>query len=554
MALPSNKYAVNSQETLSNNAVIKYTKTIQELYPSVNTPMDLSIAMTDWEFPAIKNVYRKFQWSTFYDHTASKGQFPDQNTLYLGDWYRESYPSTGGLYQGVILTTRPSNDARGCYATGVSESASSVYTQGTLGNQKIVVDMDVNKMLFGVTFSGYKYEDWDFSYNDDPTASHKPSLRTITLKELKEHPNDYEIESLTITGAWVCGDNDEWVSGARISPAWILSDGGVHTEGITNYNYIFLGQSGSFTFSYGNANGHPSAPGGNTGYLPYNMAGNNCVLFDNSFSITSGAADAATLKSQLTGTADSIYGTDANYSHVIYYENEAQIIGYHNVHLLKRATVSYNKSGDSHSCAAVGADATFTVDGVYALAFVASCGLYFLNESVNPNDEGIRPNDMGHYNTGTGSHVYLGVMNSSGRTTGEWTDDFAHYTGPNKDGKINKEGYTPGGGGGGGGNPGEWDDMPGTGSSIGALAGARCYICSKTDITNLKSWMSKTEAQGGPPDGYDVLSSLISVMAFPIDMTQASSGPSTAISFSGLRTATDNQLMNIAAALLSISN
>lgn len=102
--------------------------------------------------------------------------------------------------------------------------------------------------------------------------------------------------------------------------------------------------------------------------------------------------------------------------------------------------------------------------------------------------------------------------------------------------------------------PGTWDDMPGAGSSIGALAGARCYICSKTDITNLKNWMSKTEADGGPPDGYDVLSSLISVMAFPIDMTSASSGPATAISFTGLKTSTDNQLANIAAALLSIAN
>lgn len=112
----------------------------------------------------------------------------------------------------------------------------------------------------------------------------------------------------------------------------------------------------------------------------------------------------------------------------------------------------------------------------------------------------------------------------------------------------------PGGGGGGGGTPGEWDDMPGAGSSIGALAGVRCYVCSKTDITNLRNWMSKTEANGGPPDGYDVLSSLISVMAFPISMTRASSGPAEAITFTGLRTSTDNQLMNIATALLSISN
>lgn len=153
--------------------------------------------------------------------------------------------------------------------------------------------------------------------------------------------------------------------------------------------------------------------------------------------------------------------------------------------------------------------------------------------------------------------MYLGFMDETGQTTGEYlTADKWNTSAQYQSNNINNySSHTPpyvppvppv--------SPGIWDDMPGAGSSIGALAGARCYICSKTDITNLKTWMSKTEADGGPPDGYDVLSSLISVMAFPIDMTPASSGPATAISFTGLKTSTDNQLANIAAALLSIAN
>jgi hypothetical protein len=100
----------------------------------------------------------------------------------------------------------------------------------------------------------------------------------------------------------------------------------------------------------------------------------------------------------------------------------------------------------------------------------------------------------------------------------------------------------------------EWDNMPISGSTIGALAGLSAYVCSRTDITNLKSWMSKTQADGGPPDGYDVMQNIIGLMAFPIDMTRASSDAERVITFNGLSTAIDNSLMNIMTALFSIAN
>lgn len=100
----------------------------------------------------------------------------------------------------------------------------------------------------------------------------------------------------------------------------------------------------------------------------------------------------------------------------------------------------------------------------------------------------------------------------------------------------------------------EWDNMPITGSTIGALAGVSAYVCSKTDIASLKSWMSKMQADGGPPDGYDVLHNIISIMAFPIDMMRASAGPARQITFTGLSTGLDNSLLNIMSALVSIAN
>ena len=165
-----------------------------------------------------------------------------------------------------------------------------------------------------------------------------------------------------------------------------------------------------------------------------------------------------------------------------------------------------------------------------ALLFWAGCGVRF-----KAGDTTYKPIIEGGYVTG-----YTDNLNEPSELD-DWTGSTKHTV---PSGPPGPPGPTPG----------EWDDMPGSGSSIGALAGARCYICSKTDITNLKNWMSKTEADGGPPDGYDVLSSLISVMAFPIDMTAASSGPAQAISFNGLRTGFDSQLANIAIALLSVAN
>lgn len=64
-------------------------------------------------------------------------------------------------------------------------------------------------------------------------------------------------------------------------------------------------------------------------------------------------------------------------------------------------------------------------------------------------------------------------------------------------------------------SPGQWDNIEGAGTFNGTLQFVRSYYMSSTELLNLKTWMGKKEADGGPPDGYDMLESIISIKMFP---------------------------------------
>ena len=64
-------------------------------------------------------------------------------------------------------------------------------------------------------------------------------------------------------------------------------------------------------------------------------------------------------------------------------------------------------------------------------------------------------------------------------------------------------------------SPGQWDNIEGAGTFNGTLQFVRSYYMSSTELLNLKTWMGKKEADGGPPDGYDMLDSIISIKMFP---------------------------------------
>lgn len=64
-------------------------------------------------------------------------------------------------------------------------------------------------------------------------------------------------------------------------------------------------------------------------------------------------------------------------------------------------------------------------------------------------------------------------------------------------------------------SPGQWDNIEGAGTFNGTLQFVRSYYMSSTELLNLKTWMGKKESDGGPPDGYDMLDSIIAIKMYP---------------------------------------
>lgn len=63
--------------------------------------------------------------------------------------------------------------------------------------------------------------------------------------------------------------------------------------------------------------------------------------------------------------------------------------------------------------------------------------------------------------------------------------------------------------------PGHWDDIDSSGAYENVANFIRSYYISGTELQNLRTWMSKTEAEGGAPDGYDFMDAIIGIKAYP---------------------------------------
>lgn len=66
--------------------------------------------------------------------------------------------------------------------------------------------------------------------------------------------------------------------------------------------------------------------------------------------------------------------------------------------------------------------------------------------------------------------------------------------------------------------PGHWDDIDSSGAYENVANFIRAYYISGTELQNLRTWMSKTEAEGGAPDGYDFMDAIIGIKAYPFSL------------------------------------
>ena len=61
----------------------------------------------------------------------------------------------------------------------------------------------------------------------------------------------------------------------------------------------------------------------------------------------------------------------------------------------------------------------------------------------------------------------------------------------------------------------EWDEITSSGTYDNVARFVRSYYISGTELSNLKTWMGKSEQQGGPPNGYDFLDAIVGIKAYP---------------------------------------
>lgn len=503
MANPSGIYIEdeNARQTLPNGTVLKWTKKNSQIY-TVNQATDRSICYCNWagELDYANRGFHQWQGGCVVGddlgHNACEGNgFSNLHANSLKQ-IEAGQPRMDGLYTGVVLTDSTTD---GAYVWGYNPEKSECVNQSNGGDRRYLLDMDVNKMIFNITFTVYDKADFDaidYTNSNNPESNQLPSTHNITLKQLYENPDDYYVASFNWGTTYIYGENtnDHW-RGTQVYPAHIIDGETVgQFKGTKNFS-IFGLHYATGNFSYDNSdpmnpNAHPNFTGGGATPAIYNNMNNGYYMacgreinLNPVYSYNAAGTSAETI-------AQFKWGTASSWNHSAYVNCEFFDYGGSVIWCAYGAHAYYNSNTSESKYREYIFSTRKMLKGQYALDYVASFGLYFASETFDPDSVNLTPETLGDDN-----RIMLGEMSANGTTTGRWITDIDSYHGPNKDGKTSNPDYDPSsGGGGGGGTPGEWDDMPGAGSSIGALAGARCYICSKTDITNLKNWMSKTEA------------------------------------------------------------
>ena len=467
MALPSSLYAedTNARTTLANGTVLKWSKKFNEIY-GFGSETDLSITYCEWN--SMNLTYARKTPNVWYnscdaglpDLGVNESGYPNDTAA---GWTRTDgmSPKVDGIFSGVILTSPNS----GKFYWGYDPMGSSTVAEGGGQDTRILLDMDINKMLFSVTFTAVILADLpngNTAYSADPTGQHFPDTVTITLKELYDNPDKYGILDYNFGNCLVYGENtsDHWRT-ASIKPSFLLYK--------PNEMAGYLGTSpmgncsGSIKMSFDPrySNSHPTVSGGSLG-APIYQYGKS----DNAYHYNIHFPTEFELKPN--SNSYDLLGKDA----ILYYQQVygSSTAGNHSVYV----TANTIEVDDSifWGVAEVGVSQTINplVDkytmlkwnwrhmykGRYMLAYIAAFGLYFVNETYDPDDDNITPETLGD-----SGKIWLGEMSGNGMTTGNWITDLDSYHGPNKEGKTSNPSYKPSGGGGSGDGGGDNEtDMP----------------------------------------------------------------------------------------------
>lgn len=448
--IPSEKYAVDTTTTTDNGVTLKWTKQIKDMY-EFGDGMDLSIAYAHYVYRIMNKVFRKMTWDDDRDMCIpSHGQNPSGANDYLSGWKRSrDLNPVKAPYCGVVFTNKLTNyNEDGHYYTGVNvDKPEAIVERSHFGDKRLLVNFDVNNMLFRVRIYGYRVDDWDnIDYDEDPINGQQPEIREISLKELYEHPEDYEVAYWKFAGTWIYNKETGTWGSDFIYPSLIISDGGVDTEGFSG-DIPFMGQTPTFTFSHRDKRGI-GITGGNDLNFCCRLDEHSYILgFVDEFEIDPCKYYSyAGLVDELGSIGDDIFGVVDRWNSDLFFEHTKYILGDTILHLCTKGhNVSYNPDAPigqlSHGISSIISHGTWVMDGWEACSYLASFGAYFTGDwEYNPNVNHLTPEDFPH-----DENIMLGAMSDDGLTTGIWLvgEPLEDYDGYNKDGTTVNPSYIP---------------------------------------------------------------------------------------------------------------
>lgn len=504
---PSAKYNVDYTDGYG----FKWTKTISALYPSLGA-IDNSIAISKYDAEIMRKIYRKpDSFNPIYDNAITIGGLPGRDPDVIKYFQRSDYPTSDININTVIVNASTADG--GAYAIGVNDDASNVINRASMGDYRLLRDVEYNKMLFNV-----RVREMSFTTHSDVIQKDLYDDPTYTDKNLKDiDDTKYYAIFYHINGkVW---NGSAWVD-SPINPAYICT--GSDTQTIQGAGSVFNNTFTAYTAA-------PLGTGQNIDLLTstsnYYWSGENFNSKMNNVRYCLGLSEDITLKGSWTDNPDAVYSVIRQWlidneiapNVRINFEicRELVSVGADSVVLYTQDMSAYLDNDNNLCIWSSSIHTFFMVKGSSLNKMIAGFGLYYLTDE-NASLIGITPDTL--HNS---SAIWLGEMSANGTTTGNWIKgaDIANYNGYNKNGNITNPDFDPSSGGGGGG--GGYEDDPWHGVSFsgvgvgGAGAFAKCYYMTSTELANLRSWMNSNNV----PEGFDPMAQIIGLSQVPVNLS-----------------------------------
>lgn len=510
---PSEKYAVD----YTDDNGLKWTKTISALYPSLGA-VDNSIGLSKYDAEIMRKIYRKPDtFNPIYDNAITIGGLPGRAPDVIKYYQRSGYPSSDVNINSIIVNASTADG--GAYAIGVNDDASGVINRASMGSYRILRDTEYNKMLFNV-----RVREMSFTTHTNVIQKDLYDDPTYTDKNLKDIDDDkyYSIFYHLNGKVW---NGSSWVD-SPINPAYICS--GSDTQTIQGAGSVF--NNTFITYSAA-----PLGTGQNIDLLTstsnYYWSGENFNSKMNNVHYCLGLSEDITLKGSWTNNPDTVYGTIRQW--LIDYSiapnvrvnfeicRELVPVGNDSAVLLTQTMSAYLDNDNNLAIWGSTIHTFFMVKGSSLNKMIAGFGLYYLVDE-NASLTGITPDTL--HNS---SAIWVGEMSADGTTTGRWIRgaDIENYTGYNKDGNIVNPDFDPSGGGGGSDDDDPSDDQAWGGAYSGAGAFSKFYLCTATDLANLRTWFGGGGGGDQIPDGFDPMGQVLGLLQYPVSISGTALSP-----------------------------